>query len=63
VAELFGHEPRPFTGAHAERDRYFFEASGATLFLDEGWRAIAAFSWPRHGGELGHAVASARAWG
>jgi DNA-binding NtrC family response regulator len=34
-SELFGHEKGSFTGAHAERDGYFVEASGGSLFLDE----------------------------
>ncbi|HEU0031659.1 MAG TPA: sigma 54-interacting transcriptional regulator [Kofleriaceae bacterium] len=35
ASELFGHEKGSFTGAHADRDGYFMEASGGTLFLDE----------------------------
>jgi two-component system nitrogen regulation response regulator GlnG len=34
-SELFGHEKGSFTGAHAERDGYFVEAHGGSLFLDE----------------------------
>ncbi|MBA3540843.1 MAG: sigma 54-interacting transcriptional regulator, partial [Deltaproteobacteria bacterium] len=34
-SELFGHERGAFTGAHADREGYFFESSGGTLFLDE----------------------------
>jgi two-component system response regulator HydG len=34
-SELFGHERGAFTGAHVERDGYFVEAHGGSLFLDE----------------------------
>jgi DNA-binding NtrC family response regulator len=34
-SELFGHEKGAFTGAHADRDGYFVEAGGGSLFLDE----------------------------
>ena len=34
-SELFGHEKGSFTGAHADRDGYFVEATSGTLFLDE----------------------------
>ena len=34
-AELFGHEPGAFTGAHLARPGCFEQADGGTLFLDE----------------------------
>jgi DNA-binding NtrC family response regulator len=34
-SELFGHDKGAFTGAHADRDGYFVEADGGSLFLDE----------------------------
>jgi transcriptional regulator with GAF, ATPase, and Fis domain len=34
-SELFGHERGAFTGAVGERDGYFVEACGGSLFLDE----------------------------
>ena len=34
-SELFGHEKGSFTGAHAQRQGRFEEASNGTLFLDE----------------------------